>query len=56
MVCNPVEIGSRICMLSPKSLVSIHLPAKRTQAIVPVRSDRSFEVIPPGGARASSWQ
>jgi MSHA pilin protein MshA len=54
MVCNPVEICSRICMLSPKLLVSIHLPAKRTRAIVPGRSDRSFKVIPPGGAVGSN--
>jgi MSHA pilin protein MshA len=41
-------------MLSPKSLVSIHLPVKRTQAIGPVRETQSFKVIPPGGVAGNN--
>lgn len=41
-------------MLSPKLLVSIHLPVKRTQAIGPVRKTQSFEVIPPVGVAGNN--
>lgn len=54
MVCNPDECLSPICMLSPKLLVSIHLPVKRTQAIGPVRKTQSFEVIPPVGVAGNN--